>query len=130
MPKRPQRPCAMHGWILVDAEHPCAECAKQAGQPSLKPLPVDTRPSAAKRGYGSKWQRYREEFFSVPRICACGCGQRATLSNGDIDHKIAVSGPKDLLFWKRSNHQAMIHSHHSRKTAKENRISPRRGRGM
>lgn len=61
----------------------------------------------------------------MPRVCACGCGQACTIENGDIDHIIPVSGPNDPLFWQRSNHQPLIHGHHSRKTATYDRISPR-----
>ncbi len=100
-------------------------CADQPGF-TYQRRRKDTRPSAAKRGYGYKWQQYRKQFFSVPRQCAC-CGQPATISTADIDHIIAVTGPNDSLFWKHSNHQALLHGHHSRKTRKHNNVSPRRG---
>ena len=56
-------------------------------------------------------------FLAQHPICAIlGCGQLAT----DVDHKIAVDGPNDPLFWEESNHQALCHSCHSEKTVKEN----------
>ena len=63
----------------------------------------------------------------MPRVCACGCGQTATLSNADVDHIQAVYGPSDPLFWRHSNHQALIHDHHSHKTATLDRVSPSTG---
>jgi hypothetical protein len=121
------RPCSKHPWILVRDGAGCPACATQ---PALEhPRRRDHRPNAARRGYGHKWREYRKQYFSVPRICACGCGLAATIHNADIDHIIAVTGPSDPLFWKHSNHQPLIHDHHSRKTATHNRVSPRRGRG-
>lgn len=127
MPHKAPRPCAAHPWNLISSSTGCPDCLTQ---PVLeRPRMVERRPTAAKRGYGYKWQQYRETYFKVRRICACGCGQLATIRNADIDHIIAVSGSNDNLFWKHSNHQPLIHGHHSRKTATENRVSPRRGGG-
>jgi 5-methylcytosine-specific restriction protein A len=39
----------------------------------------------------------------------------------DVDHIVPVTGPDDPLFWEESNHAALCHSCHSRKTARENR---------
>ncbi len=128
MPHRAPRPCAAHPWNLISDGTGCPDCL---AQPVLERQRLASpRPTAARRGYGYKWQQDRKKFFSVPRVCACGCGLAATIHNADIDHIIAVTGPSDPLFWKHSNHQALIHGHHSRKTATENRVSPRRGRGM
>lgn len=130
MPNKPQRPCKSHPWILVSPGAGCPACAEQPALPRPQYGRNDKgRPSAAKRGYGYKWQQYRKQYFSVHRVCACGCGQACTITNGDIDHVIAVYGPSDPLFWKHSNHQPLIHGHHSKKTATVNRTSPRRGRG-
>lgn len=126
MPSKAQRPCAKHPWILVGS----TGCPLCVGQPVLERQRMGaSRPTAARRGYGYKWQQYRKQFFSVSRVCAC-CGQQATIHNADIDHIIAVTGPSDPLFWKHSNHQALIHGHHSRKTATQDRVSLWRGRGV
>jgi 5-methylcytosine-specific restriction protein A len=64
------------------------------------------RGTAASKGYGYKWQKYRERFFHNPdnQICKLhlpGCTIIAT----EIDHVRAPSGPQDPLFWMASNHQ-------------------------
>jgi 5-methylcytosine-specific restriction protein A len=44
------------------------------------------------------------------------CGDLAT----DVDHVVPHRGDRQL-FWDTSNHQALCHSCHSRKTGKEKR---------
>lgn len=60
------------------------------------------RESAAKRGYGPKWQAAREEFLAENPWCALcakrGVRTRATL----VNHKIPHRGDRKL-FWRRSN---------------------------
>ena len=80
------------------------------------------RPSSARRGYGRRWQKYREAFLADHPLCQCGtwccpfgCSRLAT----DVDHIQPVSGPDDPLFWEESNHQALAHECHSRKTGRE-----------
>ena len=73
------------------------------------------RPSAARRGYGRRWQRYRLSFLAEHPICDCGCGHPST----DLDHIIPATGPDDPLFWDPDNHQALTHKCHSKKTMKE-----------
>jgi 5-methylcytosine-specific restriction protein A len=51
------------------------------------------------------------------------CGRPAT----DVDHVEAVSGPDDPRFWDESNHDAKCHSHHSRKTVRQDGGFGRRG---
>ena len=77
------------------------------------------RPSAIRRGYGRQWQRYRKWFLSDPvnAMCATGCGLPST----DVDHIQPVAGPDDPLFWEPSNHQALCHGCHSRKTVRDGR---------
>ena len=92
---------------------------------------VDQRPSAAARGYGSRWREYRERYFASPRVCACGCGAEVNAGNGAIDHIVPVSGPSDPLFWDTSNHQPLLRGHHSRKTAmQDGGFGHRRGGGV
>ena len=76
----------------------------------------DRRGTAAQRGYGSRWAKFRAWFLSCHPICACGCGRAAT----DVDHITPVSGPADMLFCAAGKHQSLAHECHSRKTAKEN----------
>jgi 5-methylcytosine-specific restriction enzyme A len=90
------------------------------GQPT--PRAPDLRPSAAARGYGRRWRRYRLAFLGAHPVCQCrgpccpsGCNQLAT----DVDHVQAVTGPDDPRFWDPANHVSLCHACHSRKTARE-----------
>ncbi len=79
----------------------------------LQPRPVERRESAAKRGYGHAWRILRT--FKLNRSPMCehpGCIEAAT----DVDHIVAKArGGTDAL----ENLQALCHSHHSQKTARE-----------
>ena len=116
MPTKPGRPCK-----IVSCRH-LRPCPVHVEQERVWVRKVDTRPSAARRGYGYEWQVYRRAYLSAHTVCVCGCGGVAT----EIDHVIPVNGPDDPLFWAESNHQAMTHECHSRKTKKENIPSPYR----
>ena len=69
--------------------------------------------SPAVRGYNAKWNKARKIFLASHPLCAV-CGAPAT----DVDHIIPHKGNKNL-FWDQSNWQALCHSCHSRKTARE-----------
>lgn len=87
-------------------------------QRALRARNDSNRPTAAQRGYGSKWQRESKAFLALPQnhYCACGCGRVADM----VDHIIPHRGnPK--LFWDRSNWQPLASSpcHSSRKQSLE-----------
>lgn len=101
----------------------CDAC-KGAGRGS------EERKSAARRGYGDRWRKYREGFLDEHPICNgqvkvaraglieiverhAGVVRTAT----DVDHVLPVSGPEDAQFWDARNHQALCHACHSWKTA-------------
>lgn len=70
---------------------------------------MDSRPSAAKRGYDRKWRRIRAMYLKKHRRCVV-CGEQAT----EVDHIIPLA---DGGSNKWENLQAMCKSHHSKKTA-------------
>lgn len=74
------------------------------------------RPSAAQRGYDSKWRRTRAEYLRTHPICEDerGCIQPAT----DVDH-IDGLGPNGPRGHDAENLRAMCHSHHSQRTARD-----------
>lgn len=111
MPSRPPRICNKPG---CGATTQGRYCPAHAAEPKRLEL---ERPDATKRGYGRRWARYRRWFLAQPenRLCACGCGRLAR----EVDHVVPVSGPDDPLFWDASNHQALTHECHSRKTMRE-----------
>lgn len=77
----------------------------------------DRRPSAARRGYGRRWQRESKRFLAAQPLCvACereGLMRAATV----VDHRIPHRG-NALLFWDRSNWQVLCTKHHNQKTAR------------
>lgn len=98
---------------LVDREF-CEACkAKGCGK--------DKRPSAAKRGYGWKWQGYSKSFLKG-RLCIGfprGFHGAVRVPATQTDHVIPVEGPTDPLFWDKDNHQGLCDECHPRKTAME-----------
>lgn len=118
MPNRPLKPCGR--W-------PCPNLTTGAYCDD-HPRPDQGRggrPSAASKGYGYRWRKYRDRFLARDenRFCATGCGNLAT----DVDHIQAVTGPDDPLFWDEANHQALCHSCHSRKTVRDGRWGKKEG---
>ena len=75
-----------------------------------KQHPLGPRPSPTRRGYGSDWQKIREEHLKMEPYCRA-CGAQAT----DVDHIVPKrqGGSND-----HSNLQSLCHSHHSQKTGR------------
>ena len=72
------------------------------------------RGSAAERGYGARWRKYREWFLGHPVNVLCGMCERAEATV--IDHVDAVDGDSDARFWQPENHLAECRACHSTKT--------------
>ncbi len=75
----------------------------------------DFRPSAAKRGYGSKWQKARAEYLRANSLCV-ECGEPATV----VDHIVPHKGDMKK-FWDRSNWQSLCDYDHNVKTVKHDK---------
>ena len=74
--------------------------------------------SAAQRGYGKAWQKVRKVFLAAHPLCEeCKKNGRYVKAT-DVDHIKPHRGDRDL-FWDMSNWQALCHSCHSKKTARE-----------
>ena len=79
--------------------------------------------TSAKRGYGRKWQRFREHVYrkrareGKAMCAACGKAFGATPPHGD--HIIPVKGPDDPLFFDEHNIQFLHVDCHGRKTASD-----------
>jgi 5-methylcytosine-specific restriction protein A len=78
------------------------------------------RPSAARRGYGSRWRRARAAFLAQHPLCAAcrakGCVVPATV----VDHVVPHRGDQ-RLFWDQSNWAPACKRCHDVKTAREGR---------
>ena len=78
----------------------------------------DRRPSAARRGYGPRWQRASKQFRKENPLCA-ECGRYGITRQADcVDHIVPHKGDMKL-FWDRSNWESLCFNCHNRKTAKE-----------
>lgn len=79
------------------------------------------RGTAHERGYTARWRRYAQWFLRQHPLCECDeCKAEGRIKpSTDVDHIQAVNGPDDPLFWEPTNHWAMAHECHSRKTARE-----------
>lgn len=87
------------------------------------------RLTTAQRGYGSRWQRERKAFLSLPHNQFCiRCKRRGLLNAGTmrmdgtletsrrriglvVDHIIPHKGDQ-RLFWDQDNWQPLCHDHH------------------
>lgn len=124
MPSKPLRFCSYPGCSELVTSGKCEKHKQQTRRQYDQ-----QRGTPAQRGYGYAWRKYREQFLNDHPVCEKCWVEPAT----DVDHIIAVSGPDDPLFWEQSNHQALGHRCHSRKTASENggfgNAAKPRGRG-
>lgn len=119
MPLRLKKPCSYPMCPELTHDRYCGKHQKQVSRCCDK-----ERGTAAKRGYGGRWQRYRIMFLRKNPLCA-ECQRQGRITPAKhVDHIKAVSGADDPLFWEPSNHQGLCHSCHSAKTMLE---SVRRG---
>ena len=78
------------------------------------PLP-EHRESAAKRGYGSRWQKARAAWLMLHPLCAeCQRHGRVTAATV-VDHIIPHRGNMEL-FWDRDNWDSLCAPCHNKKT--------------
>jgi 5-methylcytosine-specific restriction enzyme A len=78
------------------------------------------RPSAAARGYGSRWRRARAAYLARHPLCArCSAEGRLELAVV-VDHVTPHRGDA-RLFWDEANWQGLCKRCHDAKTAREGR---------
>ena len=88
--------------------------------------PVENRPTAAERGYGSRWQKSAQGFLRKHPLCVRCEGMGKIEPARCVDHVTPVTGPDDVLFWRRENWQALCFRCHSVKTQTEDKGKGRR----
>ena len=110
IPSKPLKPCRQPGCKNVTASLYCETHVLNK---------KDTkRGSAAKRGYGSRWQKYRRVYLINHPFCLeCEKENVITLATV-VDHIIPHKGSLEL-FWDESNHQPLCKRHHDIKTQRE-----------
>ena len=74
------------------------------------------RPSAARRGYDSNWRRRRTEHLAAHPWCVDCLAEGKRVKATQVDHDVpkTAGGEEDP-----SNYKSRCHSHHSRKTCKQ-----------
>jgi 5-methylcytosine-specific restriction protein A len=73
------------------------------------------RLSAAKRGYNSRWQKYRITFLMKNPLCVMHLALGQTVAAEVVDHIDPHKGDHKL-FWNPKNHQALCkHCHDAHK---------------
>lgn len=115
--KRPPHKCAHYSCkaLIIEGSY-CPDHIKK---------PFDTvkdkdRPSAAKRGYGRRWQRATAIYLRSRPQCAI-CGHWFTSrKDAVVDHIIPHKGDM-TLFWDQNNWQPVCRPCHTAKTLKEAR---------
>lgn len=118
MGRKPQRPCSKPGCTTLTRSRFCDRHARAHAQATEV-----RRPSAARRGYGRRWQRLRAIIIARDPVCTCegrpGCphpARRCILPTTDVDHIVPrEQGGED----SEENLHGMCHGCHSRKTAQE-----------
>jgi 5-methylcytosine-specific restriction enzyme A len=78
------------------------------------------RPSAARRGYGSRWRRARAAFLARHPLCAACQALERVVPATVVDH-VAPHRGDARLFWDESNWAPACKSCHDAKTAREGR---------
>lgn len=80
-----------------------------------------SRPNAAARGYGYRWQKYATRFLMNHPLCGRCRDVGKVEPSRCVDHIKPVQSASDLLFWTPANHQALCLACHSVKTQTEDK---------
>ena len=108
MPKKSKHPCGYLGCPqLIDAGQRYCEKHKQPD-----------RPSAAKRGYNSKWRRLSKQYLRKHPMCVRCMQQGRYVPATVVDHIIPHRGDSALM-WDESNWQTLCKPCHDKKTGNE-----------
>lgn len=113
MPWAAPSPCSRPGCAALTRERFCPAHRKAYRKESDQ-----RRGSAAKRGYGPRWQRARKAFLQTNPLCAICLAEGKVEAAEVVDHKIPHRGDM-ALFWDKRNWQALSKACHDRKTARE-----------
>ena len=111
MPSRPNTPCRHPGCAAL-VPYGNKYCEKHRAM-----HPEENR-SASGRGYGNRWNKARKKYLEAHPLCVECMKNGRYVKATDVDHIIAHRG-NQKLFWDMDNWQALCHSCHSKKTARE-----------
>ena len=105
LPMRPKQPC----------KHPGCPNLTERGYCLIH---TDERPSAAKRGYDSRWRKARGRFLKANPLCVKCHEEGKFIKATVVDHITPHRGDREL-FWEESNWQALCKRCHDKKTRNE-----------
>lgn len=113
MASKPKKLCNAPGCVELTTE---AYCEKH----KLERLrEADSRRiSSTKRGYDSRWKKYRFIFLQKHPLCV-SCKDQGRLTTATVVDHITPHKGDMRLFWDPKNHQALCKQCHDRKTASE-----------
>ena len=110
--ERPLAACERRGCPRTTRERWCPAHAAEEAARRRGARAQDTRPNAARRGYGRAWRKLRAEVLRARPWCEACRMRRAS----DVDHLIPRRlGGRDVA----SNLRPLCHGCHSRKTARQ-----------
>ena len=108
--------------------HLCRGCLRLVEACRCKPESRESKPgnreSAAKRGYGRKWRKFREDLWievvrsGVYPTCAI-CKKSFQNDTPHFDHIEPVESADDPKFFEKSNIQFLHHECHALKTSRD-----------
>ncbi len=107
MPRKSKIPCKHPGCPKL-AEVSDGYCEER------KPL-HPTRPSADKRGYGSRWRKVRARYLHKHPLCVKCMSEGRYVQATIVDHIIPHRGDL-VLMWDENNYQALCKACHDKKT--------------
>lgn len=112
-PSAPKRPCRWPGCPALTTERFCETHRKDDRRA------VDQRRgTAAQRGYGHRWQKYRVVFIAEHPLCEDCLEIGIIVPTFAVDHIKPHRGDQEL-FWDPKNHRGLCETCHNRKTATE-----------
>ncbi|TWE29932.1 5-methylcytosine-specific restriction protein A [Prauserella muralis] len=104
--RRALKVCSTSGCPELVESGRCAGCETRADR---------VRGTARQRGYGTRWERKRDDYLARHPFCErAACFRQAT----DVNHLDGL-GPGGPDGYADHNLEALCHSHHSQHTARE-----------
>ena len=117
MPTKPPKPCKVPGCKSI-TRRPSGFCDNHLQHEKRMRSEFDRhRLSSTMRGYGYKWQKYREAYLHAHPLCE-ECKRRDRIEAATVVDHIQDHEGDMRLFWDVDNHQALCKSCHDRKTAR------------
>lgn len=119
MPMNPLRPCRYPGCNQLTKDN-SGYCIKHQDTGKVKQKARNkrydkTRPSANKRGYDARWQRYRKRFLADNPLCI-QCLKNGIIKAASVVDHIEPHRGDMVKFWDVSNHNALCKRCHDVKT--------------